>query len=51
MSDAPAPDGAPRTPDEMDTPGNADEAEFSGDEVTEATPPNAEEGDEAPEAD
>jgi hypothetical protein len=34
----------------MDAPDEANEEEFAGDEVTEATPPNAEEGEEAPEA-
>ena len=37
-------------PAEMEIPDDADEDEFAGDELTEATPPDAEEGEEAPEA-
>ena len=47
MSDAP--DGGVPTP-EMEPPDGADEDEFAEDEVTEATPPHAEEGEETPEA-
>lgn len=49
MSDAPE-SGAPRS-GEMDKPDEANDEEFGGDEVTDVTPPNAEEGEEAPEAD
>jgi len=43
------PEDGPPIP-EMDPPEGADEDEFSEDEVTEATPPDADEGEEAPEA-
>lgn len=52
MSDASEtqPDAGAPTPPEMDVPDEANEDEFTGDEVTEATPPNAGEGEDAPEA-
>lgn len=52
VSDSPhtTSDGGAPPSDEMDAPDEANEEDFTADEVTEATPPNAEEGEEAPEA-
>ena len=52
MSDAPStPNGGEPTPTEMEMPEDVNGDESPEDEITETTPPNAEEGEEAPEAD
>lgn len=52
MSDAPStPNGDEPTPTEMEMPEDVNDHESSKDEMTETTPPHAEEGEQAPEAD
>lgn len=50
VSDSPKTDGGASPPAEMDMPDGADSEEFTGDEITEVTPPKAAERDEAREA-